>query len=368
MARIAVLGGGAGGHAAAADCALAGHAVTWAELPERAEALAPVRATCTIQVLGRGSEPLRATLEHVTTDVAEAVSHANLFLVVAAPSGQEAMCAACAPHLRDGQTVVFFGGVGGSLMLRQILQRRKVRADVLVGETNNLPYMARLQAPGRVVATRKAGGTLLAACPGQRTTELFGRLEDLWPYLRPASNVLEVLLVNFDAIDRVAPVVCNAGGIETHTTPFLLYGEGVSPAVARVIEAVDNEILALRAALGFPDRTSFRDYLVKQGLLDAPQASTYQAIQRSALALGTFQRGPDALRARNMAEDVAYPQVLIASIGDAVGVDTPVIDGLIALASALIGEDYRRTGRTLATLGLAGLGREALLRTVNEGP
>jgi opine dehydrogenase len=147
----------------------------------------------------------------------------------------------------------------------------------------------------------------------------------------------------------------------------LLYGAGVGPSGARVIEAVDNEVLAVRAALGSADRTRYREFLVKQGLLETPRPTTYDAILGSTLSASTFPCGPDALRTRNVPEDVPYPTVLIASIGDALEVDTPVIDGLIALASVLNGQDYRASGRTLAGLGFAGLTRAALLHAVNDG-
>lgn len=367
MAQIAVLGGGAGGHAVAADCALAGHAVTWVELPQFINTLAPVQATRTIQVVGRGPVPLDAKVENITADFAQAVPKADLVFIVAPCFGHGPMSEACAPHLRDEQAVVFFGEGSGSLVLRKVLKDKGIRRDVLIGETNSLPYRARLQGIGRVQAIRKKGGTLLAAYPGRRAAELLGRVKDLWPYIAPATNVLETTLINFNAIDHVATMVCNAGSLETRTTLCLLWGEGASPSVARAIEAVDNEILAIRGALGFADRTPYRDFLAKQGMLETPQPTTYQAIQASLLSSTTFQCGSQALRYRYITEDVPYAHVLISSIGDAVGVDTPVIDGLIALASVLNAEDYRKTGRTLATLGLGALNRDALLRAVNEG-
>jgi opine dehydrogenase len=317
--------------------------------------------------MGRGPESLHARLEGLTADFGRVIPEVDLVFVVSAGSGHESMSEACAPHLRDGQAAVFLGGGGGSLVLRKVLRDRGVHRDVLLGETNNLPYMARLQSPGRVTATRKIGGTLFAAYPGKRTAELAARLGDLWPYLTRAGNVLEVIVTNFDTIDRVAPMLCNAGWLETCTTLRLLYGEGVGPGVARVIEAVDTEILAVRAALGSPDRTPYRDFLVRQGLLDAPQPTTYDAIRRSALSGSTFQCAPDVLTTRTLPEDIPYPTVLIASIADAVGVETPVIDGLIALASAINGENYRARGRTLERLGLGGLDRDALLRAVTDG-
>jgi opine dehydrogenase len=367
MAQIAVLGGGAGGHAVAADCSLAGHTVTWVELAQFAAALDPVKASRTIQVLGRGPDPLHAKIEQITTECGQAIPKADLIFIITPCFGHQPMSEACAPHLRDRQAVIFFGEGSGSLMLRRVMQEKGIRRDVLIGETNTLPYMARLRAPGRVLAARKAGGTMLAAYPGRRTPELLGRVKDLWPYLMPATNVLETTLINFNAIDHVATMVCNAGSLETRTTPCLLWGEGASPGVARAIEAVDHEILAIRAALGFADRTPYRDFLVKQGLLDAPQPTTYQAIQRSSLSASTFQCGPEALKFRYITEDVPYSLVLISEIGAVAGVGTPVIDGLIAISSALNGEDYRKAGRTLAKLGLGGLTRDALLRAVNDG-
>jgi opine dehydrogenase len=367
MARIAVLGGGAGGQAVAAEAAGAGHRVTLAELPEFADALRPVQASRTIEMLGRGAEPMSVKLEAITSDIGAAVSHADLVFIITPCFGHQPMSQACAARLEDGQAVVFLGEGSGSLVLRKVLRDAGIRRDVLIGETNTLPYLARLRGPGRVQATTKAGGTLLAAYPGRRTADLLGRVQTLWPFMTAAANVLETILVNFNAIDHVATMIANAGSLETRTTRCLLWGEGASPSVARVIEAVDREILAIRGALGFANRTPYRDFLVEQGFLDARQATTYEAIQKSTLAASTFQCGPEAMKFRFITEDVPYALVLIGEIGDVAGVDTPLIDGLIALASAMNGTDYRASGRTLASLGLGGLDRQALLRLVNQG-
>jgi opine dehydrogenase len=367
MARVTVLGGGAGGHAVAAEAVWAGHTVTLAELPEFAAALAALRATRTIEVLGRGPEPMAAKLDAVSSDLGAAVRGAEVIFIVAPCFGHEPMSRACAPHVGDGQSIVFLGEGSGSLVLRQVLHEAGIRRDLLIGETNSLPYAARLRGPGRVQATRKRGGTLLAAYPARRTPELVSRVRPLWPAITAATNVLETILINFNAIDHVPAVVCNAGTLETRTTPCLLWGEGASPAVARVIETVDDEILAIRAALGFTDRTPYRDFLVAQGLLDAPQPNTYDALRKSLLATSVFHCGPQALQFRYITEDVPYALVLIADLGKITGVGTPVIDGLIALASALNGTDYRASGRTLASLGLGGLDRDRLMRLVSEG-
>jgi opine dehydrogenase len=367
MSRVAVLGGGAGGHAVAAECAWAGHDVTLVEAPEFASTIAGVRERGSVEVLGRGPEPVAAKLAGVTTHVGDAVRDAEVVFIIVPCFGHEPMARACAPHLRDGQSVVFFGEGSGALVMRKVLRDGGARADVLIGETNTLPYLARLRGPARVHVIWKKGGTLLAAYPGRRTPELVARLQPIWPYMRAATNVLETILINFNAIDHVPTMICNAGFLETRTTACLLWGEGASPGVARAIEALDAEILAIRGALGFADRTPYRDFLFEQGFLEERQATTYEAIHKSTLEASLFSCGPQALRSRYITEDVPYAHVLIADIGDVAGVATPLVDGLIALASVMNGEDYRTRGRTLASLGLDGLGRAALLRLIDEG-
>jgi len=49
-------------------------------------------------------------------------------------------------------------------------------------------------------------------------------------------------------------------------------------------------------------------------------------------------------------------------------VTTPVIDGLIALSGATLGQDFVKEGRTLESLGLAGKSVEAIKRIFEIGP
>jgi len=46
--------------------------------------------------------------------------------------------------------------------------------------------------------------------------------------------------------------------------------------------------------------------------------------------------------------------VAMSSLGRVAGVPTPVIDGLIAITSAMLGCDFRAEGRNLVNLGLDG--------------
>jgi opine dehydrogenase len=189
----------------------------------------------------------------------------------------------------------------------------------------------------------------------------------IWPWAEPATNAWETILLNYNAIDHVATVATNLGSLQNRSDTTLLWGEGASPGVVNVIEAVDADYLTLRRALGLPTELRYEDYLVCQGVAKEKGETLHDTIHASDLAKAQFQCGPGALDHRYIAEDVPYSLVLASSLATELGVAVPVIDGLIEIVSAAAGKDYRAEGRTLADWGLDGAGRNGLLQAVDDG-
>jgi opine dehydrogenase len=163
-------------------------------------------------------------------------------------------------------------------------------------------------------------------------------------------------------------MVCNAGWIEHARGGFRYYYEGTTPAVARVIEAVDAERLAVLAALGLPGM-AFVDQFYHAGYT-TPEAwqtrSIYQAMQAS--EPNKPRPAPESLLHRYLIEDVPYGLVPMSEIARMARVPTPTIDALIQLASTLMHADYRHEGRTAARMGIAGRTLEDIRTIVARGP
>jgi opine dehydrogenase len=363
--KVAVLGSGGGALAVAADLAHAGRDVVLADLPDFASNLEPVREQGGVRVMA-GLYGARIEPVGVAGGVDEAIEGSELVIVVVPCFGHEPFMRALAPLLQEGQSLLFFGEGSGSVIARLVLAEVGKQA-IPVGETNTLPYLARPAGPGGVTADRKVGGVLLAGLPSSVTKELLDLVSDVWPYITAAESVWETVLINFNAIDHVATMVANAGTAENRTGGMLLWGEGATPSVVRVIEAVDGELLAIRRALGLADERRYRDFLIAQGFAPDAGPELYDVMRASKLVLGYAPTGPEGLKTRYITEDVPYALVLAASIGDEVGVETPVIDGLIAITSVMLGQDFRAEGRTLAGLGLAGGGVDGLRRFAETG-
>jgi len=368
VSKLAVLGGGAGGQSIAADMTLAGFDVSLFELPQFKDTLKPIQEKGGVEIEGiSGANSGFARLKKITTNIKEAIAGADLIIVSVPSYGHRPFSEHLAPHVSDGQMVAFVGEGCGSLEFTKVLRDKGIKKNIIVGETNTLPYGARVRGPAKVRSERKKGGTLVAAMPAKNNQIIYDALRQLWSYVTPAEHVGETILVNFNAIDHVPNFILNLGRVEGTTGEMKFWGEGTTPGVARVIEAVDNETIAMRRALGCKDLTPYKDYLYKQGFLDSIRPTTYEAIHGGRMAESIFTCGPQATQHRYITEDVPYSHVLMASIGDVVNVDTPAIDSLITLASIFNQQDYWRTGRTLSSLGVPTKSAQSLKRYLLEG-
>ena len=371
---IVVIGTGGGGLTIAAELGLAGRPVVLADQPRFGAALEATDAGDGIELTFRTSltdttspstlAPVAAT----STDPAAAVEAAELVIICVPAFGHQPLAEMLATRWQDGQTVLWVGEPGGGFAAVAALRAIGRRTDITLADTNTLPYYGALVAgPGKVGAIRKSGGTLVAAMPSGRIDHVIDVATAIWPWVTPAENVWETLLLNFNAIDHVPAMLLNLGAIQQPEGRFTLWGAGGTPGVVNVIEALDGEFLAMRAAFGIANTTPYEDYLVGQGLAPRRGADLHETLQSSLLPTLQFRCGPDALNHRFVSEDVPYSLVLASSLGRELGVATPVTDSLIVLASVASGRDYAAEGKTLTDWGLDGAGVAGLRSAAEQG-
>ncbi len=363
---VSVLGAGAGGCATAAHVASKGYKVNLFEFPKFKKNFEPILKKGGIEI--EGDLVGFVKLNRVTIDIREALKGAEVIIIAVVSQGHREIAELSAPHLEDGQIVCYIGEPAGSLEFAKVMKEKRLKSNIILGETNTLPYVASVIGTASVRATSKKGGVLAAAFPAKNTQKLIETLKEFWPSIRAATNVFETILLNFNAIDHVAAGLMNVGRLETSGS-MRYWGDGATPGVAKCIDAVANETLEIRKALGFKIKTNYKDWLFEQGLLDSHKATTYEAIMQSRLSQSTVKCAPDFFQKhRIIAETLPYSLRLISSIGDLVGVDTPMIDALITTGSVVNGVDYWKEGRTAVNLGIPiGLSIGELNKFLNEG-
>ena len=361
--NITILGAGNGGCAFATDLTLRGFEVTLFDLPQFESTLQPIRARGGIQLFGEAGEGF-AKLSRVTTDIVAALDDSDLILVVVPAFAHATFATECAPHLRPGQTIVINpGSTGGALEWAQIMRQAGAADGVILAETLSLPYACRKRDPTRVDVLGVKTNLPIAALPARNTHALLQILEGVYPAgVATATNVLETSLNNLNAIAHPMAALLNVGWIEATQGDFSFYGEAVTPSVARAMEEVDRERLAVLAALGL-EPVSLLEW--DRRLYGLKGKTLYEMLHVSPVHVPT--KGPASLNGRYITEDIPFGLVPMAGIARVLGLPTPATDLFINLASLLNQTDYWSEGRTAEMLGLAGMSVKQMRKFVTEG-
>ena len=355
--RIAVLGGGHGCYAAAADLSEQGHEVRlWRR---DAAALAPViAARCIALKDHRGRREVALAL--ATADIGAAVRGAELIVVPTPAFAQVDIARALAPHLSDGQVVFLPPGTFGSYVMARTARDAGSRAEVAFAETGTLPYLARKHGPAEVAITTRATRLPIGVFPATASTHAHAVIAGAFPAVEPAGDALSGALMNAGPVIHPPLIVMNAGPLE-HFERWDIHNEGTQPSIRRVTDRLDAERIAVREALGYtPPHFPLSDHYENDRWM-------YGNAHDKLVDSGDWREHIELRSHRYMREDVAYGLAFLVSVADWAGVPCPVASGLLALGGAIAGEDFTRAPRTLRALGLAGLDAAALRRLLHEG-
>jgi opine dehydrogenase len=308
-----------------------------------------------------------APIELATTDLAAAVDGADIIIVVTGGNHQATVATALAALVRDGQLILLIqGNTGGSLMVRRALDAAGCRASVDIAEMDNYPMSCWRPAPTRVKPIVTKRFLQIAAFPGHRGAAVAARLAPLFPTATAAPNVIHTGFTNANAMLHVANCVANAAPIE-RAQPYRFYAEGVTPAVARLYQAIDAERVAVAAALG-ATVPSLADWFDRTyGVREANLVETCRKLSTNSDGPYQATGTPKSLEHKYVIEDVPTGLIPMSAIGHAAAVRTPAIDALIAIVRHMTGKDFAAEGRTLDRLGLAGMDAAQIRKAVEQG-
>lgn len=347
---------GNGGHAFAAYLALNGQTVRAWDVD--ATRISELQKRGTIEAKGIGLTGT-ARLELFTADLAEAVTGADVILVVIPTIYHASVAEQLAKHLTEGQLVILNpGATGGALEVRSIL-RCAGAASVTVCETNNMVFTCRSEAPGEVTVNAIKNKVDFACLPASATDTALAQISAVLPQFNPVDNVLVTSLGNINAMVHPVPTILNAARCDAGA-PFEYYLDGITPTVAALVERLDRERIAIAEAFKLNIQSLPEWYSDSYG---RPVDNLYDAVHNNTAYVDIA--GPTSLQNRYLIEDVATGLVPLSELGRAANVPTALIDAAIEMASSLLGLDFRQSGRTLTRLELSELSIADMLATVS---
>jgi len=255
--RYAVVGAGNGGKSMAAHLALMGFSVTLYNRTPEHITIIKKRGGIELESEDEGGPHGFAKIERVTSDIAEALEHSDVVMVVLPSSAHAEIAKACAKHLRDGHIVILHPGrTCGALEFSKVIRENGCKADVTIAEAETFIYASRSEGPARSRIFGIKEAVPLAALPAKNTEKVLDAINEAYPQFIDGGDVLHTGLNNMGAIFHPALTLLNAGWIETTNGDYQFYIDGVSPSVARMLEVLDRERVTVASALGLRARTA----------------------------------------------------------------------------------------------------------------
>ncbi len=273
-----------------------------------------------------------------STDPVAAINGADIVMVVVPAFGQRVYMELLAGRAHSGQAILFNPGKFASLEFADLVSHRD---DLLFGDAETLIYASRIVGPARVEICGMKLPLPIAAHPALRTEDLVHRIRGIYPQVRAARSVLECAINDPAIVIHPVCTLLNASRIED-IGPYRARHYGVTQSVGRVIDALDNERVAIAEALGFPARRVV-------DVLGEIYGTTGRTAYETLLAISALKglMSPSSLEHRYITEEIPFSLVPMIDLARLVGLATPGLESLVALAGLALGRDLRQHGRRL---------------------
>ncbi|QZY56516.1 NAD/NADP-dependent octopine/nopaline dehydrogenase family protein [Crassaminicella profunda] len=346
--KIAILGSGNGGVAAAADWSLAGHQVRLFDFKQFSANIDAINKKGGIEV--KGAIQGFAKLAYAGHDIEKTLDGAEFILVIGPAYSSEAFGKACKSYLKKEQMVCICpSSCGGAIVFKNAVGLNIEDENYIISETSTLPYACRVTGLAEVTIYHKlTGGLYVAAMPSKYLEKVYDVFKLVYPGSEPVKSIFMTMMQTGNTIIHPSVTLLNASRIESTKGDFLFYEEGATPAAGRLMEALDKEKIALSDKL-------------EAGLIPDVKVKIYQGynqIEDYETGYSTAEgfkgiKAQNQLDHRYLNEDVGYGLVFMSELAKQVGVETPVMDAMILIASIITKRDYRKeAARTMKTLGL----------------
>ena len=353
--KVAILGSGNGGCAMAFEWARAGHDVYMFDFPQFDRQIKAINAAGGIASEGEmeGFQPIK----YAGHDLELCLKDAPLVFVVGPAYSTEPFGKACAPYAVAGQVyVVCPSSCMGAIIFKTALGLAIDDNSIIVSDTSTLPYAVRIIGDGKIaVYNRLGGGYLLATLPSSKNDMVYDLLKPVHTGVEKAKNIMQTCLQNANPMLHPCITTLNAARIES-PEDFFFYEQGVTPGVGRLLKAIDEERMAIGAAMGLEIEND-PHISIRQGYMTE---ETYDNGYATAPGfLGIYAQTQLDYRYYN--EDAGFGLVLWVDLADRLGLEVPNIRAMLQIVSSIMGRDYKaEKARTLDTLGLAGYSMQEL--------
>lgn len=338
--RITIIGAGNSGLAIAAHLSLNGEdVVLWNRTLKNIESLVK-DPTIKYDGVINGSTKLR----FVTDDLAKAVKNSNLILVTIPASGHKSFAKLLAPLLESKMTIVLIPGrTFGAIEFWNELDKNGVIVKPIIAETQTVIYTCRRTGSNSVRVYKFKKNVLISCLKNNNNELLFNLLPTcMVKHLRLVESILDTSFGNIGMILHVIPVILNTGWIESDTSSFKYYYEGISKSISELIEKMDEERLKIGLAIGIKS-LSIKEWMMST--YEVYGENLFSCIQNNE----SYKEidAPKTLEHRYLYEEVPCGLVPMEFLAKQLDIKTPIMTSIIDMSILLTNTDFRYIGRSI---------------------
>jgi len=354
--RVSILGAGGAAYGAAAQLFVCGHdPMLWSPSGQSTRELAAGAPLLAGPAIEASFHP------RIAANAEEAVTNADVVMLVMPGNAHKMALEATARYLRPGQPVIISSHASfGALYLSKLLAARGVKAPIIAWGTTLTT--GRKCSPTEVEVGSLRSRIDIATVPEDGLdaghalcTALFGER-----FIK-RDGLLAIALSNLNPQNHLAIGVFNLTRMERGES----WGqaENVTPAVGRVMEALDLERLAIAEAFGLSVRTIREHYAFSYQL---PVASIAE-MNADLHGQGRGGFGPTTLNSRYVLEDAPFGLWPTVLLGRLVGRPAVLHEAGLTLLSGAYGRDFAGDNDLLPALDFTGMTRDALQQQARLG-
>jgi len=356
--KVSVLGAGNGGQALSAHLAMNGVEVNLFEHPDFKKNVEEIAKKGGIELSGKLEGFGKISL--ATTEIEQALEGASIIMIVAPSFAQKSFINMALPYLVDSQIIMLIPGNFGAFEIKKLL--KKNGKNLTIVETNTLPYACRKIEEGKVNIWGVKTYISIASLPADDIEKVTKFLNDFFVMpITPLKNALEISFSNPNMIVHCPTMLLNAGRIESTNGDFRFYCDGMTESVCKIMEKMDEERMAIGKRLNL-DLISTYDWLKETYSLQGEDLHALLSTNPAYAKHGSD--APKSLNHRYLTEDIPHLLVPVVSFGELLGIETPITDCIIKMASVINGIDHLKKGRNLDLLGLSGMTVEEILNYI----
>jgi hypothetical protein len=310
----------------------------------------------------RGAESAKARPRRISADPAEVIPGSDVVVLVLPAFAHNSMLRQISPHLDEGAWVGAMPARGGFDYDAVQALGQLGRQDVRIFGLQTLPWACRIESYGRVVHVLGVKDAVdVASRPAGAISEIASLLARMLGLaIGRAGDFLALTLANTGQL--IHPGIMYGLFANWDGKPFTeapLFYQGLSPEGAAVLAALSEEVQEIRARLApWVDLSVVRPLLAwllyaygdgsqGNGAVRDPSSlhsafvsnRAYAGLKAPVQQIAPGQFVPD-FRARYLAEDVPFGLAVSRAIAGLAGVDTPMMDRIIAWAGRHLGKDY----------------------------